>query len=176
MRTEQKIRFLTWAVVVLAVLNLSTVISIIYHVHTETNQMKERQLTPGASFSGSGIIDVLDFNPEQREQFHLINNSFRESVRKINYSLAERRNSLFAELRKAKADTVKCNFISAEIGGLHKALKIKTYRFYLDVKKICTWQQQQKLNEVFAPLFSDEDRPGFKQHRGGGHHRFREHK
>lgn len=174
MKTDQKIRYLTWAVVILGVLNLSVIMSIAYHVWAERNQMESRQEKSSGSLSGREIIDVMDFTQEQKDQFHSMNGSFRESIRSINLTLDENRSNLFAELKKSVVDTVRCNYISAEIGNLHKALKIKTYRFYLDVKGICTPEQQLRLNEMFSPLFSEEKGSRFK-HGRSPHHRFHGH-
>lgn len=171
MQADQKIRYLTWTVVILGVLNLSVIMSIVYHVWAERNQMESRQEKSSGSLSGREIIRVMGFTQEQKDQFHSMNGPFRESVRSINLALDENRSNLFAELKKRAVDTVKCNYISAEIGNLHKALKVKTYRFYLDVKKICTPQQQLRLNEMFSPIFSEEKGPGFK-HGRSPHHRF----
>lgn len=169
MRAEQKIKFLTWGIVVLTLLNVSTIGTIIYHIQTEKKQMGFNSERYPGPLKGRELMEHLDFTAQQRESFHSHNRDFMEAVSDINRSLNESRNNLFAELQKTNPDTVKCNLISAEIGRLHKALKIKTYRFYLDVKKICNEEQREKLNKAFAPVFSFDGGQQFR-HRGRGHH------
>jgi Spy/CpxP family protein refolding chaperone len=174
MHIEDKNKFLTWALVVLTLLNLCTIGTIIYHIITEKNEMSKSSERYASPLNGRDFMETLDFTHEQKEQFHLMNNSFRASVREINEELDLQKNSLFAELRKENTDTVACNRISDEIGVLHKELKVKTYRFYLDVKKICRADQQGKLNDVFAPIFNFdgrlESRHGRKSRHAGRHH------
>ncbi|EOR93399.1 hypothetical protein ADIARSV_3478 [Arcticibacter svalbardensis MN12-7] len=171
MRIEDKNKFLTWAVVVLALLNLSTIGTIVYHIITEKNEMSKSSERYASPLNGQDFIETLDFTHEQKEQFCLLNDSFRASVRDINKELDLHKNSLFTELRKANTDTVACNRISDEIGVLHKLLKVKTYQFYLDVKKTCRADQQEKLNAVFAPIFTFDERLGSKYGKKGHHER-----
>lgn len=173
MRTEDKNKFLTWAVVVLAILNMSTIGTIIYHILTEKNEMSRSSERYASPLNGRDFMQTLDFTHGQREQFHLMNSSFRTSVKEINKELDLHKNSLFSELRKTNPDTVTCNRISAEIGALHKVLKVKTYRFYLDVKKICRADQQEKLNDVFAPIFNFDGRSESRHGKKGHHHGMR---
>ncbi|WP_069658420.1 hypothetical protein [Arcticibacter eurypsychrophilus] len=169
MRIEDKNKFLTWSVVVLALLNLSTIGTIVYHIITEKNEMSKSSERYASPLKGQDFMETLDFTHEQKEQFHLMNDSFRASVKDINEKLDLHKNSLFAELRKTNTDTVACNRISDEIGVLHKVLKVKTYRFYLHVKGICRPDQQEKLNAVFAPIFNFDERQE-SRHGKKGHH------
>ena len=80
MKEENRIRLMTWAIVVLAVLNISTIVTIIYHRHTsspETNLKGSGEIASESSsvrFSGRWFRDELDLSPEQMNRFREFKN------------------------------------------------------------------------------------------------------
>lgn len=164
MSAEKKIRILTWAVIVLAIMTFSIIATIVYKANFSENDTSIHSGRFGGHWRGGDFIENIDFSEQQKVEFRKIDNVFREDVTRISTQLDSKREALFAELEKAETDTAKCRAIATEIGTLHRDLKLKTCRFYLDVKKICTPGQQEKLRDAFAPIFNmDEGR-----HHGGG--------
>lgn len=171
MSQEKKIRLLTWAVIVLAIMGLSVMATIVYHLNFSRNSMSTHYGRFAGSWRGRDMLEEMNFSERQRMEFKKINDRFREDVEGIDAGLGLKREALFSEINAPVTDTVKCEVIATEIGALHRALKIKTYRFYLDLKKICTPDQKEKLKDVFAPVFDMGEGRG-QGHRGGGRHRW----
>ena len=172
MRTENKYRWLIWAILVLAVMNITTFVTIIYHNRKQAKQ--EFPTRPGQAWSESTSIkysgryfrDQLNLSSDQMARFVAFNPQFRQEVRDINIELAEKRQQMLSEMSAAKSDTAILNALSDSIGILHADLKKLTYRYYMDFKKICDKQQQEKLEQLFGEMFAADDQMGQYGNRG----------
>jgi Spy/CpxP family protein refolding chaperone len=159
---------LVWSVIVLALMNITTFITIGYHVYN-TNQTEKiagtqntKLLeTDAVQFSGRYFRDQLGLTDGQMEQFREFNPEFRQQALDITIHLAEDRQEMLDEMVSSSPDTVKLNQLSGEIGNLHRSLKVLTYRYYLDMKNLCTPEQQIKLKDLFHTMFSNDAQMGY---------------
>lgn len=180
MRTENKHRLMVWAIVVLAVMNVSTIVTVAYHqrkfVKSETivvSDPKQPEVN-AEKFSGRYFRDQLNMNNEQMEKFRQINPLFRPKVRDITIELSQKRQQMLREMSAEKSDTTRLNALSDSIGYLHSDLKKLTYRYYLEIKGICDPEQQKKLEQLFGDVFSNDASivtPGIGGQRGWQHGR-----
>ncbi len=166
MRAETKQSLLTWAIVALALMNISTLLTIVYHQKqsnkVEVNQASEKTLEADAvSFSGRYFHDQLNLNSEQADKFRLLNPAFRPKARKITNELAQIRRQMLLEMSAEKSDTTRLNELSDSIGHLHSSLKKITYSYYLDIKSFCNPEQKQKLEKLFEEMFTNDAPMGF---------------
>ena len=170
MRAEKKVKILSLSLAALVILALSTIATILFRLKAEKDQGEEIRIEMNAVImSGMYFKQVLNLSPQQMDEFREINQAFRQRARDINHALDRNRIKMFDELKRENPDTNICNKLSAEIGNLHKELKIETCHFFLALKQICDMEQEKKLHELFEPVFSGNF--GFGYGRGGG--RFR---
>jgi hypothetical protein len=101
------------------------------------------------------MTTFVEFNP-----------AFRENVRNINMDLNLFRQEMLSEMAAEKCDTIRLNTLSDSIGTLHANLKKVTYKYYIDLKKICDQQQQERLKQLFGGMFVTDIQTG--QHGKGG--------
>lgn len=162
MKTENKHSLMVWAIVVLAVMNVSTLVTIAYHqrqsVKSEMSPSSDpKQLEANAEkFSGRYFRDQLNMTNEQMEKFRKINPLFRPKVRDITNELSLKRKQMLQEMSAVKSDTSKLNALSDSIGYLHSYLKKVTYGYYLEIKGICDAEQQKKLEKLFSDVFTND--------------------
>jgi Spy/CpxP family protein refolding chaperone len=78
-------------------------------------------------------------------------------------NLAQLRTDLINELGAQKPDSIRLGQIAMEIGNNHRELKLVTTTFYLDMKKICTAQQQEKLHGIFQTMLNKESHVNLPQ-------------
>lgn len=172
MTTENKYRWMIWAIVVLALMNISTLITLLIHSGSSRETAapvvagKPQSEDPSVEFSGRYFRDQLNLNGEQMAEFARFNPEFRNNIRNINISLAEMRQQMMIEMSAEKSDTAKLNMLSDSIGYLHASLKKLTYGYYFDFKRICDKEQQARLEMLFGGMFA----PDFQM---GGQHRQR---
>jgi hypothetical protein len=166
MNATYKNRWMVWAIVVLAVMNISTILTIVYHhnqsVQTESNTVPEQFQTEGApvKYSGRDFRDQLNLNRDQMNRFVEFNPEFRQQARSININLERIRHQMLTEMAAKNSDSNKLDLLSDSIGYLHSDLKKITYMYYLNIKNICDQQQQKKLEQLFGEMFTSNVQTG----------------
>lgn len=154
MNSVVKKHWKNWLILVLIVLNITTITSIIicrqHFSKVEETIVIDEEETP---INGQCFVKNMDFDKQQRSDFRTINHHFRARVCQIITQLNEQKKGMFSELGQNSPDTLKLNDIARNIGNLHQALKEETSRFYLSVKTLCDEEQQKKLQQYFTPLF-----------------------
>jgi len=163
---------MVWTIVVLAVLNITTITTIFYSRHQSMQNLPVTSSGRGISerssmkFSGRYFRDNLGLNVQQMNRFSQFNPTFRRQVQNINFELADKRHHMLLEMTAPKCDTVRLNQLSDSIGFLHARLKRLTYGYYLNFREICDREQQQKLEQLFSEMFASEKQPGPGQQGG----------
>lgn len=174
MNPTNKYRTYIWIIVILVATNLSTIGSFYYHRMAElkTTETKQENLNalPGEQRTRF-FRDELKLNAEQIDQFREINRAFNRTARTIETNLAQLREDLIKELGTQNPDSIKLNQMATEVGNYHRELKQVTTTFYLDMKKICTPEQQLKLHEIFQSMLNKDNQvnlpsTGFQRGRG----------
>jgi len=157
---------MVWAIVILAVMNISTLATIMYNnyqsIKTETISVSDQKQLEADSekFSGRYFRDQLNLSSEQMDKFKEINPVFRPKARYITIELVEKRKQMLVEMSGANSDTTRLNALSDSIGQLHSDLKKITYRYYLEIKGICNQEQQSKLEQLFGEMFTNDSQLG----------------
>jgi Spy/CpxP family protein refolding chaperone len=171
MKTENRNRWTVWAIVALALLNISTLITFVYH----NKKADEKEFsTPdtiksentSVLYSGRYFRNELSLTDEQMSKFSQFNPEFRQDARTINLNLSKKRHEMLLEMAEKNSDEHKLNLLSDSIGYLHASLKKVTYKYYLNFKSICTPEQQKKLQQLFGEMFNNDTQ--LLQTRSGG--------
>jgi small-conductance mechanosensitive channel len=182
MKAENKHSLMVWAIVVLAIMNISTLATVLYHQYYSGKSLvvatsNPKQLEADTEkFSGRYFRDQLNLSNEQMDKFREFNFVFRPQARAITIRLAAIRKEMLNELASVKSDTIKLSMLSDSIGYCHSHLKRLTYKYYLDIKSICNTEQQQKLEQLVREMFVNDAPMGFPgkgrmQGMGQGKHR-----
>jgi Spy/CpxP family protein refolding chaperone len=172
---KRRTQILTWAVILLLITNAVTIATILYHNYKERKNKENITITaPGGTYmiNGRFLRRELGFDQSQMDEFRRVNQEFRPLAMLVTNNIDSLKEEMFTELRKNKPDTVKLDNLSEMIGQLHGQLKHETYTFYLQLKNICSPEQQAELENAFLPLFKSERMttpPG--QHRRKGWNR-----
>ncbi|MEI6752229.1 MAG: hypothetical protein WCK78_03585 [Paludibacter sp.] len=150
-----KTKLLIMAVVLLVVLNLTTIATILYHNYKESAEQEVIVLgnESNNNLNGRFFRQTIGFDNSQMMTFREANREFQPKANGIIFQIDSLKNEMFSELKKAKSDTVKLNNLSLNTGALHAQLKKETNRFYLKIKTVCTAQQLKQLQTTFTPLF-----------------------
>lgn len=166
MNATNKNRILIWIIVILIATNLSTIGSFYYHRISEAKETKqENQNTIPGEQRTRFFRDQLNLNDEQIDQFRDINRAFNRTARSIETNLTQLREDMIKELGTQNPDSARLNQMATQVGNNHRELKQVTTTFYLDMKKICTAEQQAKLHEIFQSMLNKDNqvnlpRPG----------------
>lgn len=172
MKTVNKNRWMIWAILILAVMNITTLITLLVHrSHSPDEVNPASYLQEGSEnlsmrYSGRYFREQLNLNRDQMKRFSEFNPQFRNDVRNINLNLIKIREQMIMEMTSEISDTVKLNMLSDSIGHLHADLKKHTYKYFMEFKKICNSDQQKKLEQMFGEMFASDNQPGPYMQRG----------
>jgi len=159
MMTRAKYRLMVGAVVILAVINLATGLTIVIQRTKSEGDISVTDPGPAAfeneslRYSGRYFRDQLGLSKSQMMKFAEFNSIFRQQARDINYSLNRNRLRMLDEMSATRSDVLRLNILSDSIGLLHADLKKLTYNYYFDLKNICDEKQQEKLKQMFMGVF-----------------------
>lgn len=151
-------KILIWIIVLLAVLNLTTICSFIYYNNKEKRTVEKEVITGENQnpLSGRFFRQELNFDDTQMERFREANRQFQPNTNLIILKMDTLKLQIFDELNKEKIDSVKIRKLTEKFGMLHADLKNETNQFYLKIKKVANEEQTVKLKDAFAPLFYQE--------------------
>jgi hypothetical protein len=157
---------MTLAIIVLVLLNVSTVVTVIFTRQNNSGGSIQQvtyqdasQIT-SARYSGRYFRDQLGLDKRQMEKFREINPVFRKKIMEINQDLDHLRGNMLEEMARDKCNCSRLDIMADSIGSLHAKLKKITYQYYLDLKEICDQQQQEKLEKIFNEMFVSDFRQG----------------
>jgi hypothetical protein len=163
-----KKRFSFWLVFFLLIVNVAAISTILYHIYSD----KPASSSTEESYSAGKIItNELGLSADQKDMFHSINSSYNQQSQKILDQLTEKRSEMLAELGEENPDTLILNTIANDIGDLHAALKLLTIENFLELKKICTTDQQLQLSKIYKDMLESEGH--FKGYGKQYRHRYR---
>jgi hypothetical protein len=155
-------KWLTWIAILLLVINITAIITLLY-TRKQEKEAGEKTFAadssvsvPSMEYSGRWFRDELGLTREQMREFSQFNPTFRQEVRKINIELFAKRGLMLDEMTAENSDTSRLNMLSDSIGMLHSELKKATYSYFLEFKRICTADQEEKLIQIFRRMFEGE--------------------
>ncbi|MBN2667238.1 MAG: periplasmic heavy metal sensor [Bacteroidales bacterium] len=172
MKPESRNRWMIWAIIALALLNIATVATVVYNRNPKRLELTVPESgtigdeVASLEYSGRYFRDQLNLTNEQMARFREFNPDFRHHVRDINIELNDIRGRMLEEMSSSIVDSSKLNLLSDSVGHLHADLKKLTYRYYLDFKEICNKDQTERLDQLFAEMFTTDIHSG--QHEPGG--------
>jgi len=167
MKTEIKYKILYWAVIFLALLNISTIATILINNRNPVNEEESIIIDPESSpLSGKYLKSELNFDQSQLEFYRNESREFRHSANGAINSLNSYKSKLSQEIHKETPNRDKTKLYSDSIGIAHAHLKEITTDFYLKLRHNCTPEQATKLEKIFEPLFKDNPT---MQGAGNGH-------
>jgi len=155
-------RWMVWAIAVLMVMNITTLLTILYNrnqfAKTDSVSSSGQVQSENSSiqYSGRFFRDQLNLNRSQMDKFVEFNPEFRQQARNININLERMRHQMLMEMAAKNSDNSKLNALSDSIGYLHADLKKLTYKYFLDIKNICDQEQQKKLEQLFGEMFTSD--------------------
>jgi Spy/CpxP family protein refolding chaperone len=156
-----KTKILTAVIIVLLATNISTFYTV-WKLSDNTilapNTAKSKKAFNPNIPMGRLLSRELQLTPEQMSKFREFRKDYYPYVHMIYDSLHLKRHEMLKELAKENPDTVILLSISKDIGIMHADLKMATNNFYLNMKNVCTPEQQEKLNNIFEAMLNSRNK------------------
>ena len=159
-----KIRNLTISVIILAILNISTITTLII---LNVNPKNNTELPTPSHNPHRFICSELELDATQKKEFEKFRTEFSTNIKALTQELELKHVELFEEITSDKPDSIKLDQLANETGKIHAALKNESTKFFLSMRSICNEEQEIKLFTIFEDMTNK---------RGHFHHRNTMHK
>lgn len=145
-----KNRLVFWIFIVLILINVSALVTFYFY---STRVKEVPACCSEEEKSQRALSNELGLTDGQSATVAEINNAYREKARPIAMSIRETRELILAELEKATPDTAMITQWARSIATLQMGMQQQNIKQYLELKKVCTPQQAQRLSSLYRDLY-----------------------
>ena len=168
-----KNRIVFWLLIFLIVVNIAALATYFINIGSR-NQSATTQSNAG---QGITLSEELSLDPDQSKRANEVTNRFRLSNESLFMAIREKKRALVDELAKPETDTAVVAKLAAEVGEAQGHVQLSNAKQFLELKKICTPDQTQKLANIYAGLYGCQREgqgrgPGNGQGQGRHRHRY----
>jgi hypothetical protein len=174
MNSNIKKQVLIGVIILLVIINLSALITIIFHNKQENNQLTQEEFIredPRQKGMNYYLRDELNLSNEQFDSFQNINKQYFKESKDIASNLHNKRILMLEEIANKDPNLKNLDQIAKEIGDLHYELKLNTIDHFLALKSICNEEQQILLQDFFMKMIDNQDQGQFRRREGPGRNR-----
>lgn len=161
----ERTRLYLFIIIILAILNVSAIVAIIYHLRSE-HRLARTENREDARDRGKHLSDKIGFDKVQAVQFDTLRADFGRKTKAIMTSIQDKKLEMLNEFTSDNPDTTKLYRLTVEIGSLHVQMRRLSIEHFMDVKKICTPEQKTRFLDLFRNMMKMEEGPGFNHRRG----------
>lgn len=153
-----KKRLAFWGVILLAIMNLFSLVTV-WYLHFHRPDVSNLEMPPPNRVTDF-LKNELGLSETQTHRADSIIEDHFKKVGIILYSMRDIRKELLKEVSVGTPDFAKIEKLADEIGNKHSELeKLKFYHFF-ELKKTCTPDQQKKLDKIFRDILPEIGPPG----------------
>ncbi|MCG8410957.1 MAG: hypothetical protein MI739_06715 [Bacteroidales bacterium] len=159
MNNLSKKRILIIGIIALLIINISALATIYYNnkvkVRKENQVYIQRQKMREVGMYNY-FRNELNLSDQQFLSFKQINRNYSIATREIKDELNKYRHLFIVEISKQNPNTASIDSVSYRIGHLHYELKLLTSEHFLELKKLCSPEQEESLQKLFMLMISDK--------------------
>ncbi len=174
MNLRQKIKILSWALIIILIFDVSAIATLIYK-HRQfvkkyenreqffmRNHKKFMKTIDRKDIYKDYLIKEINLTKAQQQEFDKIRKSFISQARIYFDSIRYYNNIIDSQLRYNNPDTLLIDNYSSKIGSLHKTIKIKYIKYNLQIKSILNKTQKK---EYFDAFIKFRNQCSYRRHR-----------
>lgn len=142
-------------IVVLLIINITTIGTVLYHTHIKPKRVYDKERTY------RNTKKHMRFTREQRVLFRKKVMEFRKKTNPLHHQISEIRSHILDELAKQNPDTTLIFDLNEKAGELHLELKRQTILNLIELKQSWDPEQYDVLDKMFRQTMMDDYRgPG----------------
>jgi Spy/CpxP family protein refolding chaperone len=165
-------RSVFWVLIFLVLINLTALATYFIFIQKPAN----RPNSESGLKKGIALKDELALDAAQSLAVNKINATYQVKSDPIVEAIREKKSELLDELSKEDTDSSVLIQLTNNVVNEQKKLQMANIKQFLDLKKVCTPEQTQKLSQIYAGLYGFEQTgKGKGQGKGNGkgyRHRF----
>lgn len=147
-----KKRWLFWGVLLLVLMNIASLATVWFQQRYHPGPLPPPGGPPQDRI-GMFLEHELGLTAAQAAAFKNLQKEHFQKTKALHDRIRDLKHELFNELAVAAPDTQKAESLTAEIGARQQELEKNTFYHFLALKRLCTPEQQKKLEQLFDELF-----------------------
>ena len=153
-----KNRFVRWTIIVLVLLNVST-LAMLWFVSTRRPTGPPEHPRQRDEEAARFLQEELQLDDDQFQEYLRLRDAHRNRADRINRTLMELKREMLGELFHEHPDTVRAFAIARRTGSLQVELERITLMHFMELKDLCGIEQKDKLESLLQQFFH-QHRPG----------------
>ena len=141
-----KNNILLWVIIVLLIIILSALGTMMHRMNKRIRGFRQEQ--DSSITNVMKIKEALDLNDDQAAKVKQIKSKHRGEQLRIRNEVFTRRQAFTDELNSDNPDTKKLNAMIRDITNMQVRLKKESIKEYLEIRSLCTPEQQKKLELI----------------------------
>lgn len=162
-------RTIFWILIFLVLINITALATYFIYIR---QPIVERIQGSGLK-RGIVLRQELSLTPDQSLAVNKINFDYQASSELIVETIRQRKAELLEELSKENTDSTVLIKLANEVVNEQKKLQMANIKQFLDLKKVCTSEQTQKLSQIYSELYGCQDKGKGQGNGNGMKHRHR---
>jgi len=156
-------RFVFWILIFLLLINITALATYFFYLRKPANGT-----IPAAELKkGVALRQELSLTPDQSLKVNTINATYKAASEPVVEAIREKKADLLEELSNDITDMEQVEKLANEIVSEQKQLQMAHIKQFLDLKKVCTPEQTQKLSQIYSELYGCENK-GMGRGKGNG--------
>ncbi|NCC47363.1 MAG: hypothetical protein EOM16_10110 [Bacteroidia bacterium] len=152
MNQEYKIKILVMAVIALALLNITTIITVFLKKQGQKEAVTGKMIDqPEVDYKGHFFTFYLQLDSLQIEQFKIVNEEYLKHKRSYSKEIGQLTVALANHINSAGGRIGEIPYYTSIINN-HKQLKYENYKYYYNVRSICNESQKALLDSFFSSI------------------------
>ena len=145
-----KTKLLTFSVIVLLILNISTLAFFVFsgnQLHGFNKRIEPKEI----------IIKKLGFDEQQVKEYQELIHWHRGNIDSLQEQIRNTKQKLYSELVKPKIDNKVKDSLVNKLANIQKEIEITHFKHFQDIKKLCKKEQLDRFNDLtqeLAKIFS----------------------
>ena len=149
-------RIVFWILIFLVLINITAFAT--YFIYMRKPAVEP---FPGSGFKhGIALKQELSLTSGQSLKVNEINATYKASSEPIVAAIKEKKAILLEELSKENTDISLVAKLADDVVTEQKKLQLANIKQFLDLKKVCTPEQTQKLSRIYSELYGCENKGG----------------
>jgi len=141
-----KIKLLTFSVIALLLMNI---VALVYFFQSHS---KEGHNGPDGQRPARIIIEKLQFDEKQQEEYQKLIHWHRSNVDQLDQQVRKTKQELYLQLVKPEVDSKAKDSLINNIVSIQKQIEEVHFKHFQDIKKLCTPKQQKDFDELTKEL------------------------
>lgn len=147
-------RTVFWILIFLVLINITALVTYFIFLRKPASNP-----IPGSGFKhGIALRQELSLTPGQSSKVNTINAAYKASSEPIVALIKEKKAVLIEELSRDETDTTLVIKLADEVLTEQKKLQLANIKQFLELKKVCTPEQTEKLSQIYSELYGCENK------------------